>query len=99
MVTSLLLCLHHHVTALIPNLGTVGTKVFTSRPAAFLRQMTQPLLSRILCGCQNWSTYFGVKIKCLPFPIFQNRFLHSPANRMVTVCLWYWPNQEIWIDL
>jgi len=35
MVTSLLLCLHHHVTALILNFDTVGTKVFTSRPGHF----------------------------------------------------------------
>jgi len=35
MIKSLLICLHHHVTALILNLGTVGTKVFTSSPGNF----------------------------------------------------------------
>jgi len=35
MVTSLLLSLHHAVTALILNPTTVGTVVFTSRPGRF----------------------------------------------------------------
>jgi hypothetical protein len=35
MVTSLFLCLHHSMTALILNFGTVGTEVLTSRPDQF----------------------------------------------------------------
>jgi len=35
MVTSLLLCFHHAVTALILNLTTVGTVVLTSSPGCF----------------------------------------------------------------
>jgi len=35
MVTSLLLCLHHSVTALILNHSTVGAMVLTSRPDRF----------------------------------------------------------------
>jgi len=35
MVTSLLLSLHHAVTALILNLTTVGTVLVTSRPGRF----------------------------------------------------------------
>ena len=37
MVTSLLLCLHHAMTALIRNFGPVGTEVLTSRPGRFIQ--------------------------------------------------------------
>ena len=42
MVTSLLLCLHHAVTGLILNTGTVGTELLTPHPPAkLLREMTK----------------------------------------------------------
>jgi len=88
------------VTALILNPTTVGTVVLTSRPGRFTPgKIHRCLLSRIPVGCQNWSAWFGVKKKCLPFPNFQHRFVRNPANKLVTVCLWYWGNQGVWIDL
>ena len=44
MVTSLLLCLHHAVTALILNTTTVGMEVLTSRPGSFTPENTQALI-------------------------------------------------------
>jgi hypothetical protein len=41
MVTSLLLCLHHALTALIFNLGTVRTVVLTSRSSHITPESTQ----------------------------------------------------------
>ena len=31
-------------------------------------------------------------------PLLYSCFLYNPAHRLVTVDLWYWANQEIWID-
>jgi len=44
MVTSLLLNIHHAVTALILNLGTVGSEVLTSRPGRFTLGKDQALI-------------------------------------------------------
>jgi len=92
-VTSLLLSLQHAVTALILNFTTVGAEVLTSRPGRFTPGNTQAFIVQDTDWVPETFCMFWSKEKCLQFPNFQHRFLHIPANRLVTVCLCYWANQ------